>query len=58
MNPPRTVAHESTTVRSRKTGFEPRYEQTANAVRGKFTLGDLAKLLERLADKPDDKAAA
>ena len=45
-------------VESRLAGFERRYEQTATPFEWKFTRSDLTKLLERLADKPDHKAAA
>ena len=37
---------------------ERRYEQTADPFEWKFTRDDLAKLMRRLADKPDYKAAA
>jgi len=45
-------------VESRLLSFERRYEQTADPFEWKFTRSDLAKLLERLADKPDYQAAA
>ena len=45
-------------VESRLLAFERRYEQTADPFEWKFTRGDLAKLMRRLADKPDYKAAA
>ncbi|MCA1702759.1 MAG: hypothetical protein LC808_05605 [Actinobacteria bacterium] len=45
-------------VESRLAAFERRYEQTALPFEWKFTRSDLAKLLERLADKPDDRTAA
>jgi len=47
-----------TDVESRLLAFERRYEQTAAPFEWKFTRSDLAKLLERLADKPDYKNAA
>ena len=45
-------------VESRLLAFERRYEQTADPFQWKFTRDDLAKLMRRLADKPDYKAAA
>jgi len=45
-------------VESRLAAFERRYEQTAVPFEWKFTRNDLAKLLERLADKPDYRTAA
>ena len=45
-------------VESRLLAFERRYEQTADPFEWKFTRDDLAKLMRRLADKPDYKAAA
>ena len=42
----------------RLAAFERRYEQSAAPFEWKFTRTDLAKLLERLADKPDYQAAA
>ena len=45
-------------VESRLAAFERRYEQTAQPFEWKFTRGDLAKLIERLADKPDYQTAA
>ncbi len=45
-------------VESRLLAFERRYEQTADPFEWKFTRRDLAKLMRRLADKPDYKAAA
>jgi len=45
-------------VESRLLAFERRYEATAAPFEWKFTRNDLAKLLERLADKPDYQAAA
>ena len=45
-------------VETRLLGFERRYEQTATPFEWRFTRSDLAKLLERLADKPDYQAAA
>jgi hypothetical protein len=45
-------------VETRLVGLERRYEQTAAPFEWKFTRADLAKLLERLADKPDYQAAA
>jgi hypothetical protein len=45
-------------VESRLLTFERRYEQTAAPFEWKFTRTDLAKLLERLADKPDYQAVA
>ena len=47
-----------TEVETRLLGFERRYEQTATPFEWRFTRSDLAKLLERLADKPDYQAAA
>lgn len=45
-------------VEARLAAFEQRYEQTAAPFEWKFTRTDLAKLLERLADKPDYQTAA
>ncbi|MCA1674333.1 MAG: hypothetical protein LC799_19800 [Actinobacteria bacterium] len=45
-------------VESRLADFERRYEQTAVPFEWEFTRGDLTKLLERLADKPDYRSAA
>jgi len=45
-------------VESRLLAFERRYEQSADPFEWKFTRRDLAKLMRRLADKPDYKAAA
>jgi hypothetical protein len=45
-------------VESRLLAFERRYAQTADPFEWKFTRDDLAKLMRRLADKPDYKAAA
>ncbi|MDQ6949607.1 MAG: transposase [Actinomycetota bacterium] len=45
-------------VESRLLAFERRYEQTADPFEWKFTRRDLAKLMRRLADKPDYKTAA
>lgn len=45
-------------VESRLLAFERRYEQNAKPFEWRFTRGDLAKLLERLADKPDYRTAA
>jgi hypothetical protein len=45
-------------VESQLAAFERRYEQTADPFEWKFTRSDLAKLLERLADKPDYGTAA
>jgi hypothetical protein len=45
-------------VETRLTAFEHRYEQTATPFEWRFTRSDLAKLLERLADKADHQAAA
>jgi hypothetical protein len=45
-------------VESRLATFERRYEQTATPFEWKFTRIDLAKLIERLADKPDCQTAA
>ena len=45
-------------VECRLLAFERRYEQTAQPFEWRFTRSDLAKLLERLADKPDYKAVA
>jgi hypothetical protein len=45
-------------VESRLAAFERRYEQTATPFEWKFTRTDLAKLIERLADKPDYQSAA
>ena len=44
-------------VETRLLAFERRYEQTAAPFEWCFTRNDLAKLLERLADKPDYQAA-
>jgi hypothetical protein len=40
-------------VETRLLAFERRYEQTAAPFEWRFTRNDLAKLLERLADRPD-----
>ena len=45
-------------VESRLLAFERRYEQTASPFEWRFTRSDLAKLMERLAGKPDYRAAA
>ena len=45
-------------VEARLLAFERRYEETAAPFEWRFTRGDLTKLLERLADKPDHQAAA
>jgi hypothetical protein len=45
-------------VESRLLAFESRYEQAAVPFEWKYTRSDLAKLMERLADKPDYQAAA
>jgi hypothetical protein len=45
-------------VEARLLAFERRYEATAAPFEWKFTRTDLTKLLERLSDKPDYKAAA
>jgi hypothetical protein len=45
-------------VESRLLAFERRYEQTAVPFEWKFTRDDLARLMRRLADKPDYRAAA
>ncbi len=45
-------------VESRLAAFERRYEETATPFEWKFTRSDLAKLIERLADKPDYERAA
>ena len=45
-------------MESRLLAFERRYEQTAVPFEWKFTRNDLAKLMRRLADKPDYQAAA
>jgi hypothetical protein len=45
-------------VERRLAAFERRYEQTATPFEWKFTRTDLAKLIERLADKPDYQTAA
>lgn len=45
-------------VESRLLAFERRYEETAMPFEWKFTRRDLAKLMHRLADKPDYQAAA
>jgi len=42
-----------TEVESRLLAFERRYEQSAAPFEWRFTLSDLAKLMERLADKSD-----
>ena len=47
-----------TEVESRLLAFERRYEQTADPFQWKFTRDDLARLMRRLADKPDYQAAA
>jgi len=45
-------------VESRLAAFERRYEETATPFEWNFTRTDLAKLIERLADKPDYETAA
>ncbi len=45
-------------LESRLAAFERRYEETATPFEWKFTRSDLAKLIERLADKPDYERAA
>jgi hypothetical protein len=45
-------------VAARLQSFERRYETTAEPFEWKYTRSDLAKLLERLTDKPDYQAAA
>ncbi|HEY8693612.1 MAG TPA: hypothetical protein VIR57_12840, partial [Chloroflexota bacterium] len=45
-------------VEERLLAFERRYERTALPFERKFTRHDLAKLMERLADKPDYPIAA
>ena len=45
-------------LESRLLAFERRYEQSAGPFAWKFTRHDLAKLMERLTEKPDYKAAA
>jgi hypothetical protein len=45
-------------VEARLQAFERRYEATATPFKWKYTRSDLAKLLERLTDKPDYQAAA
>ena len=45
-------------VEARLQAFERRYEDTAGPFEWKYTRNDLAKLLERLSDKPDYQAAA
>ena len=45
-------------VESRLLAFERRYEQTAAPFEWKFTRGDLAKMMKRLAEKADYRAAA
>jgi hypothetical protein len=45
-------------VEARLDAFERRYEQTATPFEWKFSRTDLAKLIERLADKPDYETAA
>ncbi len=45
-------------VESRLADFERRYEENARPFEWKFTRGDLAKLIDRLADKPDYERAA
>ena len=45
-------------VERRLLDFERRYEIAAQPYEWKFTRSDLAKLMERLADKPDYQAAA
>ena len=45
-------------VEARLQAFERRYEATAAPFEWKYTRSDLAKLLERLTDKPDYEAAA
>jgi hypothetical protein len=45
-------------VESRLLAFERRYEDTATPFEWKFSRSDLGKLMERLADKSDYRAAA
>jgi hypothetical protein len=45
-------------VEQRLLDFERRYEIAARPFEWKFTRGDLAKLMERLAEKPDYQTAA
>jgi hypothetical protein len=45
-------------VKSRLLAFERRYEHAAVPFEWKYTRSDLAKLTERLADKPDYRVAA
>jgi hypothetical protein len=45
-------------VESRLAAFERRYEKSATPFEWRFTRSDLAKLIERLADKPDYQTAA
>ena len=45
-------------VETRLLAFERRYEQTATPFEWKFTRSDLAKLMERLAEKDDYRTAA
>ena len=45
-------------VESRLLAFERRYEQSASPFEWSFTRSDLAKLMERLGDKPDYRTAA
>jgi len=45
-------------VEERLFAFERRYEQTAVPFEWKFTRHDLAKLMERLADKDSNQLAA
>ena len=45
-------------VEARLLAFERRHAETAAPFEWRFTHGDLTKLLERLADKPDYQAAA
>lgn len=45
-------------VEGRLLAFERRYEQTAKPFEWKFTRSDLAKLMERLAEKDDYRTAA
>ena len=54
---PRTTSptHRS---RVRLLAFERGHEQTAAPSEWKFTRSDLAKLMQRLADKPDYRSAA
>ena len=45
-------------VEARLLAFERRYEQTATPFEWNFTRRDLAKLMERLAEKEDYRTAA